>query len=85
MKLLLSNHLSEHHRKRVSRKKHLNPILDADEILESNGKILNSIFLSSGIADDHFTALYRYPIERTAGILQLMTGPEGGNTIILEE
>ena len=78
MKLLHFNNISEQYRKRVSRRKQLDPILSAEEILEPNRKALNSIFLSTGIDDDHFIALYRYPIERTAELLQLMPGPERG-------
>ena len=79
MKLLLFNNLTEYCRRRISRQKQLNPILSPEELLESHGGVLTSIFLSSGIADHHFIALYRYPIERTAGILQLMPGPEAGS------
>ncbi len=81
MKLLHFNNISEQYRKRVSRRKQLDPILSAEEILKPNRKALNSIFLSTGIDDDHFIALYRYPIERTAELLQLMPGPERGRHI----
>ena len=78
MKLLFFNNLSDHFRKRISRSKQLDPILGAGEILGSNPKKLNSIFLSSGIADYHYDSLYRHPIERTAELLQLLPGPEKG-------
>ena len=44
--------------------------MDSEEILKNNRNAVQSIFLSTGIADGHFKDLYQYPIDRAAELVQ---------------